>query len=74
MNITSLQGIVAAPALPMLPDYAIDWSTLRTYLRWIASQRGIAVVGPVGGSAEPGHQCSKIIAAKVAPKPAAAIR
>ena len=27
MNITTLQGIVAAPALPMLPDHAIDWST-----------------------------------------------
>ena len=37
MNITTLQGIVAAPALPMLPDHAIDWSTLRTYLRWIAN-------------------------------------
>ena len=35
MNMTSLQGIVSAPALPMLPDHAIDWSTLRTYLRWI---------------------------------------
>src|SRR5439155_17178547 len=53
MNITTLQGIVAAPALPMLPDYTIDWSTLRTYLRWIANQRPTAIAMNMDASEGP---------------------
>jgi len=53
MNITTLQGIVAAPALPMLPDHAIDWSTLRTYLRWIANQRPTAIAMNMDASEGP---------------------
>ena len=33
MSLVPLQGIVAAPVLPMLPDQSIDWSSLRSYLR-----------------------------------------
>jgi 4-hydroxy-tetrahydrodipicolinate synthase len=53
MNITTLQGIVAAPALPMLPDYTIDGSTLRTYLRWIANQRPTAIAMNMDASEGP---------------------
>ncbi len=53
MNITSLLGIVAAPSLPMLPDHAIDWSTLRTYLRWIANQRPTAIAMNMDASEGP---------------------
>ncbi len=31
-DISRLQGIVAAPFLPMLPDYSIDWTSLRSYI------------------------------------------
>jgi 4-hydroxy-tetrahydrodipicolinate synthase len=53
MTITTLQGIVAAPALPMLPDHAIDGSTLRTYLRWIANQRPTAIAMNMDASEGP---------------------
>ncbi len=38
-------GVIAAPVLPMLPDSAVDWLTLRSYIRWVAGQRpaGIAM-------------------------------
>ena len=41
----ALVGIIAAPALPMLPDYSIDWNSLRRYICWVAEQRpaGIAM-------------------------------
>ena len=32
MTASSSQGIVAAPVLPMLPDYSIDWTSLRSYI------------------------------------------
>ena len=32
MTTFKLQGIVAAPVLPMLPDYSIDWASLRSYI------------------------------------------
>ncbi len=38
MTTFKLQGIVAAPVLPMLPDHSIDWVSLRSYIRWIADQ------------------------------------
>src|ERR1700687_6285925 len=39
----TLQGIVAAPFLPMRPDYAIDCAALATYIRWIAAQKPTAI-------------------------------
>ena len=52
-----LEGIVAAPVLPMLPDFSIDWTSLRSYIRWIADQRPTAIAmnmdaseGPVAGA------------------------
>jgi 4-hydroxy-tetrahydrodipicolinate synthase len=49
----TLQGIVAAPALPMLPDCAIDWTTLRRYMRWIAAQRPTAIAMNMDASEGP---------------------
>src|SRR5688572_10391722 len=37
-----LKGIFAAPILPLKPDYTIDWTTLRSYIDWVAAQ------GPAG--------------------------
>jgi dihydrodipicolinate synthase/N-acetylneuraminate lyase len=39
MTSFKLEGIVAAPVLPMLPDFSIDWASLRSYIAWIADQR-----------------------------------
>jgi 4-hydroxy-tetrahydrodipicolinate synthase len=39
----ALTGIVAAPFLPMNPDFSIDWDSLRPYVRWIARQRPTAI-------------------------------
>ena len=43
METVALKGIVAAPVLPMLPDYSIDWASLRSYIRWIAGQKPTAI-------------------------------
>ena len=43
-----LEGIVAAPVLPMLPDFAIDWASLRSYIGWIAQQGPVALAINVG--------------------------
>jgi len=49
----TLQGIVAAPVLPMLPDYTIDWTSLRSYLRWIAAQKPTAIAMNMDASEGP---------------------
>ena len=49
----TLQGIVAAPFLPMLPDYSIDWTSLRSYIDWIAAQRPTAVAMNMDASEGP---------------------
>jgi len=49
----TLQGIVAAPVLPMLPDYSIDWNSLRSYIRWIASQKPAAIAMNMDASEGP---------------------
>jgi 4-hydroxy-tetrahydrodipicolinate synthase len=36
-------GLISAPFMPMLPDGAIDWSSLRRYTDWIVSQKPDAV-------------------------------
>jgi 4-hydroxy-tetrahydrodipicolinate synthase len=47
------RGIVAAPFLPMLPDESIDWSTLRTYIAWIAGQTPTAIAMNMDASEGP---------------------
>ncbi len=49
----TLQGIVAAPVLPMLPDYTIDWTSLRSYLRWIAAAKPTAIAMNMDASEGP---------------------
>jgi 4-hydroxy-tetrahydrodipicolinate synthase len=48
-----LKGIVAAPVLPMLPDYSIDWTSLRSYIRWIAQQKPTAIAMNMDASEGP---------------------
>ena len=48
-----LQGIVAAPVLPMLPDFSIDWASLRSYIRWIAAQQPTAIAMNMDASEGP---------------------
>jgi 4-hydroxy-tetrahydrodipicolinate synthase len=48
-----LQGIVAAPVLPMLPDYSIDWASLRSYIGWIARQKPTAIAMNMDASEGP---------------------
>lgn len=53
MAATPLAGIVAAPALPMLPDESIDWASLTHYLDWIAAQRPTAIAMNMDASEGP---------------------
>lgn len=48
-----LSGIVAAPLLPMRPDHAIDWDSLRSYIAWIARQRPTAIAMNMDASEGP---------------------
>jgi 4-hydroxy-tetrahydrodipicolinate synthase len=48
-----LQGIVAAPALPMLPDQSIDWDSLRSYIGWVAGQAPSAIAMNMDASEGP---------------------
>jgi 4-hydroxy-tetrahydrodipicolinate synthase len=49
----TLQGIVSAPALPMMPDYAIDWESLRSYLKCVAAQKPTAIAMNMDASEGP---------------------
>ena len=53
MTTFKLQGIVAAPVLPMLPDYSIDWVSLRSYIRWVADQKPTAIAMNMDASEGP---------------------
>ena len=53
MTAFKLQGIVAAPVLPMLPDTSIDWVALRSYIRWIADQKPTAIAMNMDASEGP---------------------
>ena len=53
MTAFRLQGIVAAPVLPMLPDHSIDWASLRSYIRWIARQKPTAIAMNMDASEGP---------------------
>ncbi len=48
-----LQGIVSAPFLPMQPDHSIDWTSLRSYIDWIAGQRPAAIAMNMDASEGP---------------------
>jgi hypothetical protein len=37
------RGVISAPFLPMHTDGAIDWSSFKTYMGWIADQRPAAI-------------------------------
>jgi len=75
MTVFTLQGIVAAPVLPMLPDYSIDWTSLRSYMRWVAGQRPAAIAMNMDASEGPALEhdeqlevlrvCGEVIAGKV---------
>ena len=75
MTVFTLQGIVAAPVLPMLPDYSIDWTSLRSYMRWIAGQKPAAIAMNMDASEGPALErdeqlevlrvCGEVIAGKV---------
>jgi 4-hydroxy-tetrahydrodipicolinate synthase len=49
----NLKGIVAAPFLPMLPDESIDWTSLRSYIAWIAAQKPTAIAMNMDASEGP---------------------
>ena len=49
----ALEGIVAAPFLPMNPDFSIDWTSLRSYIGWIAGQRPTAIAMNMDASEGP---------------------
>ena len=53
MTTFTAKGIVAAPALPMLPDFSIDWDSLRSYLAWITRQRPTAIAMNMDASEGP---------------------
>jgi 4-hydroxy-tetrahydrodipicolinate synthase len=53
MNTFKVEGIIAAPALPMLPDHSIDWPTLRRYVGWVASQQPTAIAMNMDASEGP---------------------
>jgi 4-hydroxy-tetrahydrodipicolinate synthase len=71
----TLHGIVAAPVLPMLPDYSIDWTSLRSYMRWVADQKPAAIAMNMDASEGPALEhdeqievlrvCGEIIAGRV---------
>ena len=61
MTAPRLHGIVAAPVLPMLPDYSIDWDSLRSYIRWIAEQKPAAIAMNMDASEGPSLEHSEQI-------------
>ena len=75
MTVLTLQGIVAAPFLPMLPDYSIDWTSLRSYIGWIARQKPTAIAMNMDASEGPSLErdeqievlrvCREVIGGKV---------
>jgi len=53
MNTFTVKGIIAAPALPMKPDFSIDWESLRSYMAWIAKQKPTAIAMNMDASEGP---------------------
>ena len=75
MSLVPLQGIVAAPVLPMLPDQSIDWVSLRSYIAWVAGQKPTAIAMNMDASEGPAldpdeqievlHVCREVIGGAV---------
>jgi len=53
MTSFALTGIVAAPMLPMHPDFSIDWDNTRDYLAWIAQAKPTAIAMNMDASEGP---------------------
>jgi 4-hydroxy-tetrahydrodipicolinate synthase len=53
MSSFTCRGIIAAPVLPMLPDFSIDWDGVRSYLAWIARQKPTAIAMNMDASEGP---------------------
>ena len=53
MKAFTVKGIIAAPALPMKPDFSIDWVSLRSYIAWIAKQKPTAIAMNMDASEGP---------------------
>ena len=53
MSSFALTGIVAAPMLPMHPDFSIDWDNTRDYLAWIAAAKPTAIAMNMDASEGP---------------------
>jgi len=49
----NFSGIVAAPFLPMQPDFTVDWKSLRSYIAWIAGQKPTAIAMNMDASEGP---------------------
>jgi len=47
------RGIVAAPFLPMLPDHAVDWETLESYIERVAAAGPTAIAMNMDASEGP---------------------
>ncbi len=52
-SLTPFKGIVAAPMLPMKPDFSIDWDNLRSYMAWIAKTKPLAIAMNMDASEGP---------------------
>lgn len=61
MHTFTLTGIVAAPVLPMRPDFSIDWESLGSYLAWIAAQRPTAIAMNMDASEGPALTRSEML-------------
>ncbi len=61
MHTFTLTGIVAAPVLPMRPDFSIDWESLDRYLAWIAIQRPTAIAMNMDASEGPALARSEML-------------
>lgn len=48
-----LEGIVAAPFLPMKPDFSVHWDDLGRYIAWVAAQRPTAIAMNMDASEGP---------------------
>ena len=49
----ALQGIIAAPFLPMKPDFSVHWDDLKRYIAWVAGHRPTAIAMNMDASEGP---------------------
>ena len=53
MNELVLHGIIPAPFLPMTATFQVDWTSLRSYIGWIAAQKPTAIAMNMDASEGP---------------------